>query len=82
MGPAQTLSRDAYGGVVYRYARQLVTLLGRVQLPSSPRGREVVSDARPSQVRNFRMRVWFNGRISPCHGEDRGSIPLIRSRAS
>lgn len=25
-------------------------------------------------------RVWYSGIISPCHGEDRGSIPLTRSK--
>ena len=28
------------------------------------------------------MRLWFNGRTSPCQGDDRGSIPLSRSMRS
>jgi hypothetical protein len=24
------------------------------------------------------MRIWLNGKISPCQGEDAGSIPAIR----
>ena len=29
-----------------------------------------------------KMRVWLNGKISLCQGEDAGSIPAIRSRES
>lgn len=28
--------------------------------------------------RTNKMRVWLNGKISPCQGEDAGSIPATR----
>lgn len=32
-------------------------------------------------VNNEKMRIWSNGKISLCQGEDAGSIPAIRTRS-
>ncbi len=32
------------------------------------------------RIKNEKMRIWSNGKISLCQGEDAGSIPAIRPR--
>lgn len=32
------------------------------------------------RIKNEKMRIWSNGKISLCQGEDAGSIPAIRPK--
>ncbi len=32
------------------------------------------------RIKNKKLRIWSNGKISLCQGEDAGSIPAIRPR--
>lgn len=37
-----------------------------------------ISMDRSVRIRNEKMRIWLNGKISLCQGEGAGSIPAIR----